>query len=186
VTLEDMRRELMLTINDEIQEDATVFRASPDMQIEFPCVVVDFLGPLKRKYAWLSSMTVNGKETWQMQEPVIITIATRQNDEGVDDSRLKLQELVDRIEFMTRKRWPSILPNYGAAIFYPESWTTANTTDFYNEVAVHLATMKITLLEPRESTDKFYEGTPVERVTSIHVEEGQTDYQEIEVTIDDE
>lgn len=184
MNLEEMRRELMLNINDIAGEDALVLRDSSDYTVEYPLIVVDFLGPQRRIYKWLSTHQ-NGKENWVMAERVNIMVSTIQSEEGTDTSRLELQELIDKIEFGARKSWPKLVRKFGCGIFYPESWMSTHYSNFYNERRVNTAVLKITILEPR-MPDTFInsEGPPLERVTADYRDEGGT-FERVDIIIDD-
>ena len=184
MTHEDMRRELMLNIKDVAGEDVIVLRDSADFTMGFPLVVVDFLGPQRRQYFWLSA-TAYGHEDWTMAERVNITICTIQNDTGPDTSRLELQELLDRVEYGARAAWPRIVKTFDCGIFYPESWMTSLHSQFYNEKRLNIALLKVTLLEPRSGEKPFRStGPPLHKVTADYKPEGG-EYSRIEIQIDD-
>lgn len=184
MSLEEMRRELMLDLNDIIGEDALLLRESADYTVEYPLVVVDFLGPQRRVYQWLSTRQ-NGKENWVMAERVNIMISTIQSEEGVDTSRLELQELLDRIEFGARKTWPKLVRRFGCGIFYKDSWMSTYYSNFYNERRVNTAVLKVTILEPRMPEKNYYPNAAlVERVTVDYKEEGGN-LERIDIQIDD-
>jgi hypothetical protein len=184
MSLEEMRRELMLNIHDIAGEDVLVLRESADYTVTYPLVVIDFLGPQRRIYKWLSTHQ-NGKENWVMAERVNIMVSTIQSEEGSDTSRVELQELLDRIEFGARKLWPKLVRKFGCGIFYPESWMSTHYSHFYNERRVNTAVLKITILEPRMPNTPFRgTGPPLERVTADYKDEGGT-FEHINIQIED-
>lgn len=184
MTLEDMRREMMLNVKDLAGEEVIVLRDSPDFTMGFPLVVVDFMGPQRRQYFWLSA-TSDGHENWIMAERVNLTICTIQKDEGEDTSRLDLQEILDRVEFGVRRDWPRIARVFGCGIFYPESWMSTLHSQFYNEKRMNIAVLKVTLLEPRSGEKPFRAyGPPLHKVTADYKPEGG-EFKRIEIQIDD-
>lgn len=175
-----MRRELVKSIYDEVSESAMVIREGADIEEEFPLVVVAFLGGNRMKYRWLSG-TRDGRENWTNKEKLNIYIFTRQNGSGTD--RIELQKLLDKIEFMTRDEWPSLVKEYTCGIYYPESWVESSNAGFYNEIRVNVAVLSICLLEPRYPTSDDTTGPPVERVSTTVTENEIDELIEIDVSI---
>ena len=174
MTLENMREDLLEDLTDLLGESVLVVRSGTDVNVDFPMVVVDFLGTTK---PWLRtlSLTFDGsRPNWIMDEPVHVKIYTQEPFEGEDTSRADLQELVDIVEFHAEKNWPSILSKHKCALNRKTSFMTSNSTVFYNDTRVNEAVIRIHLEEPRYPTEADTLGNLADKV-NIHLENVDAD-----------
>lgn len=170
MTLESMREDIMKDLHENYSTMAQVIRGGTDINIDFPCIVVDFLGP--NIPFWRSiSLSAGTRESWTMEEPVHVKIYTQEKFQGLDTSRRELQELVDSIEFHLRKELPGILKEHSCSISWYRSFITTTRDSYYNGHRINEAVMRIHVQEPRVQVDEEIDSGPLVEKLDVRIED---------------